>query len=321
MKVTKKLVGISQDIETKKYTSLRTRVTRAWGLYLLLLFPLVYVFIFNYIPMYGVLMAFQRFTIRDGIWGSTWVGLYHFERFLTSPIALRVIWNTIVLNLYSLAVSFPLPIMLAIGLTHVTSRYYRKSVQMITYAPFFLSSVVLVGLMSQFFGMRFGPINHVITFLGGSPVNFMGSVDAFRHMFVWSGVWQEMGYNSIIFIAALSSVDPQMHEAAVIDGASMWKRILYIDIPTILPTITIILILRMGAMMTVGFERVFLMQNPMNTSVSEVIETYVYRIGIASARPDFSFGAAVGLFQNIIGVVLVFLSNLLSKKVTGNGLW
>jgi len=271
--------------------------------------------------MYGVLMAFQRFTIREGIWGSPWVGFYHFERFLSSPIAMRVIWNTLVLNLYSLVVAFPLPIMLAIGLTHVTSNVFRKSVQMITYAPFFLSFVVLVGLMSQFFGLRFGPVNHVITSFGGSPVNFMGSVGTFRHMFVWSGVWQEMGYNSIIFIAALSSVDPQMHEAAVIDGASLWKRIWHIDIPTILPVISIMLILRMGAMMTVGFERVFLMQNPMNTSVSEVIETYVYRVGIASVRPDFSFGAAIGLFQNVVGAVLVFLSNIISKKMTGNGLW
>ena len=302
-------------------SSLFTRMRRCWGLYLLIAFPLVYVFIFNYIPMYGVLMAFQRFNIRHGIWGSEWVGLLHFQRFLSSPVAWEIIRNTIVLNLYQLLAGFPFPIILAIGLTHVTSSKYRKSVQMITYMPFFLSIVVTVGLMAQFFNLRFGIVNNVITTLGGDAINFMGSPGTFRHMFVWSGVWQDTGYAAIIYIAALAGVDPEMHEAAVIDGASLWKRILYIDLPTIVPTITILLILRMGSMMSIGFEKAFLMQNPMNMAVSEVIETYVYRVGIASARPDFSFGAAIGLFQNAIGCVLVLSSNFLSRKLTGNSLW
>ncbi len=292
-----------------------------WGLYLLLLIPLVYVFIFNYVPMYGVTIAFRRFNIRQGILGSPFVGLYHFQRFLSSAKAFEIIGNTLAISLYSLVIGFPLPIVLALGLTHMRHGGYRKFIQMISYAPHFLSAVVLVGLISQVLNLRFGIVNRAIMGLGGEAINFMGSDKYFRHVFVWSGLWQEAGYSSIIFISALASVDTELHEAAVIDGASIWKRITHIDIPSIIPTVVIMLILRMGSLFGVGFEKIFLMQNPLNTKVSEVIDTYVYNVGINSARPDFSFGAAVGLFQSAIGFVLVMGTNAISRKLTEHGLW
>jgi len=299
----------------------RKRIARSWGLYLLLLLPFVYVFISNYIPMYGVIIAFKRFSIRQGILGSPWVGFYHFQRFLGSPSFWQILYNTIALSLYSLMAGFPIPILLAIGLNYVTSNKFRKTAQMITYAPYFLSTVILVGLLSQLFNARYGLVNRIIELFGGGAVNFMGQAATFRGMFVWSGVWQGAGYGSIIYIAALAGVDPELHEAASIDGASIWKRIWHIDIPSILPTISIMLILRMGSIIGVEFEKVFLMQNPMNTVVSETIQTYEYRVGISAQRPDFSFGAAIGLFQNVIGFIMVLTTNFITNRLSGNGLW
>ncbi len=302
-------------------TRIYKKIRKNWGLYLLILIPVVYVFIFNYIPMYGVTIAFKRYNIKQGMMNSPWVGLYQFQRFLGNSQFFTIMKNTLTLSLYNLIAGFPIPIILAIGLTHLKYPRYKKVIQMVTYAPHFLSMVVLVSLLSQVLNMRFGVINRLIEALGGNAINFMGTSQYFPHVYVWSGVWQEAGYGSIIYISALSAVDPQQHEAASIDGASMWQRIWNIDIPGILPTITIMLILRMGSLVTVGFEKIFLMQNSMNLSVSEVVETYVYRVGLASARPDFSFGTAVGLFQNLISLTLVLLANVISRKVSDNGLW
>ncbi|WP_334195751.1 ABC transporter permease, partial [Muricomes intestini] len=296
-------------------------VKRAWGLYLLLLIPVIYVFIFNYIPMYGVSIAFKRYNIKQGIIGSPWVGLYHFERFLGNSKFYEIIRNTVVLSVYNLLAEFPFSILLAIGLTHMGNKRYRKVVQMVTYAPYFLSTVVMVALISQLLNLRFGVINRLIASLGFDTINFMGQANTFRHVYVWSGVWQHVGYGAIIYISALSSVDPQIHEAAIVDGASIWRRIWNVDIPSILPTITIMLILRMGSIMGVGFEKTYLMQNATNISVSEVIETYVYRVGIIAQRPDFSFGTAIGLFQNVISLVLVIATNFISRRISDNGLW
>ncbi len=298
------------------------RVVRARGLLLLLLIPLVYVFIFNYLPIYGVTIAFKRFNIKQGILGSPWVGLYHFERFLSNPKFFDILKNTVILSVYSLIAGFPIPILLAIGITHMPNAAFRKTIQMTTYMPYFLSVVVMVALLSQLLSLRYGIFNRALTELFGIPaINFMGSAAAFRHVYVWSGVWQSMGYGSVIYISALSSVDPQLHEAAIVDGATLLKRIRHIDIPSILPTVTIMLILSMGSLISVGFEKTFLMQFPTNLSVSEVIGTYVYRVGLASARPDFSFGSAIGLFQNAISFALVICANFISRRVSDNGLW
>lgn len=299
--------------------TLFTRVKRRWGLCLLLLVPIVYVFIFNYTPMYGVLIAFMRYNPKLGILGSPWVGFYQFERFLGNVKFGQIMVNTISVSLYSLIAGFPIPILLALGLTHLRSSKYRKTVQMVTYAPYFLSTVIMVSLLSQLLNLRSGLLNRFLMMLGMDAVNFMGNSSSFRHVYVWSGVWQDMGYSAIIYISALSSVDPQLHEAACIDGASMWKRIWHIDLPSILPTIIIMLILRMGSLLTVGFEKVFLMQNSTNLSVSELIETYVYKVGLTAARPDFSYATAVGVFQNVVSFILVMSANFVASKVSDNG--
>jgi ABC-type polysaccharide transport system permease subunit len=298
---------------------LLARLKRRWGLCLLIMIPIVYVFIFNYVPMYGVLIAFMRFNPKLGILGSPWVGLYQFQRFLGSVKFVQIMVNTLSVSLYSLIAGFPIPILLALGLTHLRSSKYRKTVQLVTYAPYFLSTVIMVALLSQLLNLRSGLLNRFMMMFGMEPFNFMGNAAYFRHVYVWSGVWQEMGYGAIIYISALSSVDPQLHEAASIDGASMWKRIWHIDIPCIMPTIIIMLILRMGSLLSVGFEKVFLMQNPTNLAVSELIETYVYKVGLTAARPDFSYATAVGLFQNIVSFVLVMSANFIASKVSDNG--
>lgn len=297
------------------------QIKRRWGLYLLLAIPVIYVFIFNYVPMYGVTIAFKKYKIKQGIMGSPWAGLYQFQRFISNPKFLQILTNTLAVSVYQLLAGFPLPIMLAIGLTHLVSDKYRKTIQMITYAPHFLSTVVMVGLINQLLNLHSGILNRFIELMGAQPINFLGKAEYFRHVYVWSGVWQEAGYGAIIYISALAGVDPQLHEAAAIDGASMWKRIWHIDIPGILPTITIMLILRMGSVMTIGFEKIYLMQNNTNISISEVIETYVYKQALTASKPDFSYSTAVGLFQNVISLILVMSTNFISTKVSNYGLW
>ncbi|MGI6672399.1 MAG: ABC transporter permease [Christensenellales bacterium] len=304
-----------------RYKRLWIRIKRRWGLYLLLLIPIVYVFIFNYVPMYGVTIAFKRYRIKEGILGSPWIGFYQFNRLFSNVKFSQILTNTLILSFYNLLAGFPVPILLALGLTHLKNHRYRRTVQLVTYAPHFLSIVVLVGLINQLFNLHSGIINRLLRVLSADGVNFLGNADYFRHMYVWSGVWQDAGYNSIIFISALAGVDPQLHEAAAIDGASMWKRVWHIDLPGILPTITIMLILRMGSIMAVGFEKIYLMQNSTNLAVSEVIETYVYKQGITASRPDFSYATAVGLFQNVVSFLLVMSANFVSRRVSGFGLW
>ena len=299
---------------------LRT-IKRKWGLYLLLSIPVIYVFIFNYVPMYGITLAFKSYDIKAGIVASPWIGFYQIERFTTNVKFWQILSNTILISLYNLIAGFPIPILLAIGLTHLPSSKYRKTIQMVTYAPHFLSTVVMVGLLNQLLSLHNGLLNRVFEIFGAEPINFLGKAEYFRHIYVWSSVWQEAGYGAIIYISALAGVDPQLHEAASIDGASMWKRIWHVDIPGILPTITIMLILRMGSVITVGFEKIYLMQNTTNVSMSEVIETYVYKQSITASKPDFSYSTAVGLFQNIVSLCLVMITNYISQKVSSYGLW
>ena len=296
-------------------------VKRRWGLYLLLSIPVIYVFIFNYIPVYGVTLAFKSYDIRAGIMDSPWIGFYQIQRFTTNVKFWKILSNTLFISLYNLVAGFPIPILLAIGLTHLMSDKYRKTIQMVTYAPHFLSTVIMVGLLNQLLSLHNGLLNRMLEPFGANAVNFLGKPEYFRHVYVWSGVWQEAGYGAIIYISALAGVDPQLHEAASIDGASMWKRIWHVDIPGILPTITIMLILRMGSVITVGFEKIYLMQNSTNISLSEVIETYVYKQSITASKPDFSYSTAVGLFQNLVSLFLVLTANFFSTKISNYGLW
>ena len=311
---------VPKSVESSFVRTLRL-IKRKWGLYLLLAVPVVYVFIFNYVPMYGVTLAFKTYDIKAGILGSAWNGFYQIQRFTTNVKFWQILGNTMIISLYNLVAGFPIPILLAIGLTHLPSAKYRKTIQMVTYAPHFLSTVIMVGLLNQLLSLHNGLLNRVLVMFGSEPVNFLGKAEYFRHVYVWSGVWQEAGYGAIIYISALAGVDPQLHEAASIDGASMWKRIWHVDIPGILPTIVIMLILRMGSVITVGFEKIYLMQNTTNVSLSEVIETYVYKQSITASKPDFSYSTAVGLFQNVVSLCLVLSTNYISQRVSNYGLW
>jgi multiple sugar transport system permease protein/putative aldouronate transport system permease protein len=306
----------------------KTRRTVFWqrrlnvkGLYILLFFPLVYIVIFNYVPIYGIIMAFKRFAPRDGIWGSPWAGFYNFRRLFDSPNFLLIMRNTLTLSLYSLFAGFPFPLILAICINHSYHYRFKKITQTITFAPYFLSSVIVVGLIVQVLDMRIGVINLLLQFFGIGPVNFMGSASLFPHVYVWSGIWQGTGYSAIIYISALASVDPTYHEAAIIDGANLWQRIWHIDLSTIRPIVVIMLILSMGHILGGNFEKTYLMQNPLNISTSEIINTYVYKVGLTASRPDYSFGTAIGLFQNVVGVIMTLTVNKIADKISGEGMF
>jgi ABC-type polysaccharide transport system permease subunit len=270
-------------------------------------------------------MAFKRFQPRLGVWGSPWVGLYNFGRFFTSPNCIAIIRNTLVLSVYGLIAGFPFPLILAICVNHSLHKRFKKVVQTITFAPYFLSAVLLVGLVTQVLGMRTGGFNIFLSALGLPEINFMGSPNFFPHVYVWSGIWQATGYGAIIYISALAAVDPTYHEAAMIDGANYWQRVWHIDLTTIRPIIVIMIILSMGGILAGNFEKVYLMQTPLNTAVSEIIPTYVYKmglgVGVGTSRPDYSFGTAIGLFQNVVGVILTLTVNKITTLISGEGMF
>lgn len=290
-----------------------------WQFWVIIAIPIIYAIIFAYIPMAGIVLAFQDFSIRKGIFGSEWVGLRYFKQFLTSTSSVLVIKNTLILGIYSFLASFPVPILLAIGINEMRAKRYKKAVQMVTYAPYFISIVVLVGMMMQMMDLRSGIINVFIQKLGFSPINFFGDPKIFRHLYVWSGVWQSAGYASIIYLAALSGVSKELQEAAIVDGANRVKRILHVDIPAILPTIIIMLIFNCASIVSIGLDKVFLMQNSLNASVSEVISTFVYKVGVVNSNIGFS--TAAGLFQSVVSFVLLVIVNRVCKKITENSLW
>ena len=290
-----------------------------WQFWVIIAVPIIYAIIFAYIPMAGIVLAFQDFSIRKGIFGSEWVGLRYFKQFLTSTISVLVIKNTLIRGIYSFLASFPVPILLAIGINEMRAKRYKKAVQMVTYAPYFISIVVLVGMMMQMMDLRSGIINVFIQKLGFSPINFFGDPKIFRHLYVWSGVWQSAGYASIIYLAALSGVSKELQEAAIVDGANRVKRILHVDIPAILPTIIIMLIFNCASIVSIGLDKVFLMQNSLNASVSEVISTFVYKVGVVNSNIGFS--TAAGLFQSVVSFVLLVIVNRVCKKITENSLW
>ena len=295
------------------------RIKKHWQLYLLLILPLLYLFIFKYMPMYGAQIAFRDFGVRRGISGSPWVGFKHFERFFKSYQFIRLIRNTLGISIYQLVAGFPMPILLAISLNEVANQKFKKTLQMVTYAPYFISTVVLVAMMLQVLSPHNGLVSNVLRSLGSDVRNIMGVPEYFKSLYVWSGVWQFTGYSSIIYIATLTSIDPTLHEAAIVDGATKLQRIRYIDFPGILPTAVVLLILQAGRIMNVGFEKVYLMQNPLNMRTSDIIATYVYRVGIESAQ--YSFSTAVGLFNAVINVILLLSVNKIANKITGSGLW
>jgi putative aldouronate transport system permease protein len=296
-------------------------VSMNWELYLLVLLPLVWLLIFMYVPMYGNIIAFKKFVPNLGIMKSPWVGVANFTRFFRSYKFANILANTLVINVYQLLVGFPVPIVLALLIHYCPFPRYKRTVQMITYAPHFISVVVMVGIIFKLLAPRIGIVNMLLAKASIPEVNFLGSALWFRHVYVLTGVWQNMGWGTIIYLAALSGIDPQLHESAKVDGANIWRRMWHIDIPGIAPTVIILLILRTGQMLNVGFEKVFLMQNNLNISTSEVIQTYVYKIGIASALPQFSYAAAIGLFQNAISFALLLIVNRTARKLSETSLW
>ena len=293
---------------------LRKRVFACSQLYLLLLPAVVFMFVFHYVPIYGIILAFKEYRAVDGILGSPWVGFRNFRIFFNSYSFAVTIRNTFLLSVYGIVAGFPLPIILAIMLHHANSSKFRRTVQTITYAPHFISVVVTVGMLFVFLSPSTGVVNHAIALFGGQRQLFMAEPRYFRHVFVWSGVWQSVGWSSIIYIAALTSIDPQQYEAAEIDGASESQTIIHIDIPGILPTVVVLLILSMGGILSVGFEKAFLMQTPPNLSVSEVLSTYVYRRAIMGG--NMHIGTTVGLFSNVINATILVLANLVARRVS-----
>lgn len=286
--------------------------------YWMLLPAVIYVIIFKYAPMYGLQIAFKNYRMSLGFAGSPWVGWENFRSFFNGYNFWALMRNTLMLSLYQLCVGFPIPIIVALILNELKGKY-KTFAQTVLYAPHFISTVVLVGMINVMFSYSSGVVNTVITNLGLERIYFMGRPEYFRHLYVWSGVWQGMGWGAIIYLAALSGIDPGLHEAASIDGATRLQRIIHINIPSILPTIMIMLIMRMGNILTVGYEKVFLLQTDLNIEMSEVISTYVYKRGIINT--NYSFSTAVGLFENVINIILLVFANQMSKKFAKNSLF
>lgn len=289
---------------------------RNWQLHLMILLPVIYVALFSYLPMYGLQMAFRNYRPRLGIVDSDWVGLAQFERFFTNPKWSAYVTNTLAISLYSLAASFPIPIVLALIL-HVNEHPILKKVtQNVSYVPHFISVVVLIGILNQIVKPFNGLLASLMSMFGGNLSNDVRlNPDAFYHLYVWSGVWQSMGWSAIMYVAALAGVPMELHEAAKIDGASRWRRILAVDLPAIMPTVCILLILRFGSIMSVGHEKVYLMQNGGNIAKSQIISTYVYNVGMSNAN-NYSFGSAVGLMNSVINTSLVLLVNWITNKLS-----
>jgi putative aldouronate transport system permease protein len=294
------------------------KILNNYQLYLFLLPALIYFIVFHYYPMYGVLIAFKDFIATQGIMGSPWVGFKHFERFFDSYQFWTLIKNTLGLSGLQLIIGFPLPIILALMMNQIRYEKYKRFVQTVVYAPHFISVVVLSGMIYVFFSNN-GLINNMITIFGGESISFMSKPEWFKPLYIGSSVWQETGWAAIIYLAALAGVSPELHEAAVMDGASKWHRILHVDIPAIMPTAVILLILSVGNMMNIGFEKAYLLQTPLNQPAAEIIPTYVYKLGLQQAQ--YSFAAAVGLFNAIINLILLVSVNKFAKKLSGQGLW
>lgn len=294
-------------------------VKRHWQLYLLVLAPIAYFIIFKYLPMYGAQIAFREFSIVKGITGSDFVGLKHFIAFFESPNFWILIKNTLGISVYSLIIGFPAPILLALALNEVRNVRFKKTVQMVTFAPYFISTVVMVSMIIIFLSPRLGFVDHIVRAVGLESINFLGVPAYFKSIFVLSNVWQGIGYGAVVYLAALAGINPELYEAAKVDGASRIQKIRHVDIPGIAPAAIILLILSVGQIMNVGFEKIYLLQNPLNTSTSEVISTYVYKIGLLGA--NFSFSAAVDLFNSVTNLILLVVINQFAKRISENSLW
>jgi putative aldouronate transport system permease protein len=289
-----------------------------WRLYTFLILPVVFLLLFRYVPMAGNVIAFRRFRPGSSIFGDEWVGLQYVQMFLNDPTFWRVFSNTVILGALTLVVVFPLPILLALMLNELRSRRFKKVVQTVTYLPHFMSIVIVAGFVYELTALN-GTINQIITAVGGDEIPFMQRADWFRTVYLGSEIWQVVGFGTILYLAALTTIDDQLYEAARIDGANRWKQTWHITLPGIRPTIVVLLILNIGTFMAVGFEKVLLLYNPLTYPTADVIATYLYRVGLTSG--SFSYAAAIGLFEALIGLTLVLSANAISKRLVGASLW
>lgn len=290
-----------------------------WILYAMILPVAIYYIIFAYAPMYGIQLAFKDYQVKEGIMGSPWVGLEHFIRFFKSYNFGQLLKNTIGISVYSLLVGFPIPIIFALMLNYLRNKFLKKTVQMVSYAPYFISTVVMCGMIAIFMNPDTGILNVIRNFFGMESVDFLAKPEWFKDIYVWTGVWQGMGWSSIIYISALSGVDYQLHEAAIMDGATKIQRMIHVDLPSIRPTIIMLLIFQIGSLMNVGFEKVFLLQNTLNKSAASVISTYTYEVGLINS--DYGYSTAVGLFNSLINVILIVGANQICKKLADESLF
>lgn len=305
----------------RKKSKTLMRAKSQWQLYLFMLIPVAFLLVFSYYPMLGIQLAFKDFDYNLGMWGSEWIGLDHFAKFLDSYMFGRVLKNTLVISLYGLVAGFPIPIIFALLLNSMQNQKYKKVVQTVTYLPHFISTVVMVGIIMQVLNPQMGIFGTVWRAITGSMApDIMANPDAFPHLYVWSGIWQSVGWSSIVYVAALSGVDSSLYEAAAIDGAGRFKQVLHIDLPAILPTAILLLIMNAGSIMNVGFEKVFLFQNDLNLRTSEIISTYVYKIGL-TGQNDLGYATAIGLFNSVVNFILIVIVNTISSRVSQQSLW
>jgi putative aldouronate transport system permease protein len=308
---------VSSSVKPQLRSVLRN-MKRSRYLYLIFGLPFCYYIIFHYWPMYGIIIAFKDYNIVKGITESPWVGLKHFNKFLVDPYFWKLVRNTLLINIYELFWAFPAPIILALLLNEVRQQGYKRFVQSVSYLPHFISTVVVCGMIVNFLSTD-GLINQLVVWLGGEPIQFLMMPEYFRTIFISSGIWQSVGWGSIIYLAALTAVDSELYDAAKIDGANRWKQLLHITVPGIAPTISIMLIINIGRLMSIGYEKIILLYNGSTYETADVISTYVYRRGLLGS--DFSYGTAVELFQAIVGLILLVMANRLSKKISDTGLW
>ncbi len=299
-------------------SKLTKRIKKHWQLYLLLLPSLLCIIIFKYIPMYGVQIAFRNYQPAKGFMGSPWVGLKYFQDFFSSYQFSRLLINTLGISIYSLLALLPIPVILALSLNETRWKFFKKTVQTVTYAPYFISTVVLVSIIFQFLS-PYGLLNNLLGLFGVPKIDLMANPALFKSLYVWSGVWQQAGYYAVIYLAALAGINSELYEAAWIDGASTFKKIIHIDLPGILPTIIIILILNTASILNVDYQKILLMQNQLNMEASDVISTYVYRMGLVSVQ--YSYSSAIGLFNSVISMILFYGVNYLSRKYSETSLW
>ena len=311
--------GVSAVSNSRGQTLMR-QIWKKKALYIMLLIPVTLLILFKYLPMYGVQIAFKNYQPTRTIAESDWVGLKYFIKFFSGAKFWPVMKNTLLIGLYSIA-TFPCAIILAISLNYLRSRWFKKTVQMVSYLPHFITTVVMCSIILQFFDAKSGVFNALMALFGVEAKNYMGNADAFYHIYIWTSIWQDVGYASIIYVAALTGISPELHEAAVIDGATILQRIRHVDLPGILPTMCIMLIMRCGQVLNVGYEKVYLLQNAMNLSNSEVINTYVYKLGLGSGIPQYSMATAIGLFVSVINLIVLVTVNKVSDWVSGNSLW